>query len=167
MFHHMIRLCGTGSKLTKLPKVLLQQDFQSEKWVRENILAFWVIFLMRWRWWFSLSSVGSHTWVIQLKVLGIFNCCETSVKGRTQIQTQHSGAVIIWNFQLTGWFWCQCTTLQKWDQCWWLQIVAETFLQHWVCLLISFFRQVPLWTLHHFGVDYLLSTLLVLGQDTF
>jgi len=102
MFHHMIRLCGTGSKLTKLPKVLLQQDFQPEKWVQENILAFWVIFLMRWRWWFSLSSVQSHTWVIQLKVLGIFNCCKTSVKGNIMkdwgSDTNHSGGLhqVLW-----------------------------------------------------------------------
>lgn len=167
MFHHMIRLCGTGSKLTKLPKVLLQQDFQSEKWVRENILAFWVIFLMCWRWWFSLSSVGSQTWVIQLKVLGIFNCCKTSVKGRTQIQTQHSGAVIIWNFQLTGWFWCQCTTLQK----------CETNADGFKSLLKhSSSTECVCW--FHFSDKYLseLCTILalticlahlVLGQDTF
>ncbi len=119
---------------------------------------------MLWTWWFSLSSVGSHTWVIQLKVLEIFNCCKTSVKGRTQIQTQHSGAVIIWDFQLTGWFWCHCTTLQK----------CETNADGFKLLLkyssnteCACWFHLPLWTLHPFGVDYLLSTLLVLGQDTF
>ncbi len=164
MFHHMIRSCGTGSKLTKLPKVLVQQ----EKWVRENILAFWVIFLMLWRWWFSLSSVGSHTWVIQLKVLGIFQLLQNFCQGQNSDSNSAFWSCHYLKFSADRLILMSVYNLAEvWDQCWWLQIVAETFLQHWVCLLISFFRQVPLWTLHHFGVDYLLSTLLVLGQDTF
>ncbi len=122
---------------------------------------------MLWRWWFSLSSVGSHMgnsnqslWNFQL----LQNFCQ----GQNSDSNSTFWSCHYLRFSADRLILMSVYNLAEvWDQCWWLQIVAETFLQHWVCLLISFSRQVPLWTLHHFGVDYLLSTLLVLGQDTF